>query len=117
MATIRKSRCFSFNRASIELLPFSSLLFLSLKLTLISSASVLYLGIFTAAIAYILQARGLRIVEASTASVISTLEPFVALIIGLLMGGTPRPDWNPRCSDDNSYICDHLGSLKEKNSQ
>ncbi len=67
--------------ASLELSPF-----LSLRLTPLSLASILYLGIFTAAIAYILQAKGLKIIEASTAGVISTIEPFVALLIGLLMG-------------------------------
>ncbi len=66
---------------SLELLPF-----FSLRVTLVSLASIVYLGIFTAVIPYILQAKGLKVIEASTASVISTLEPFVALMIGLLMG-------------------------------
>ncbi len=68
--------------ASLELLPFS----FRGEITLAGLGAVLYLGVFTAALAYVLQAKGLELMDAGSASVMSTLEPLVALIIGLLIG-------------------------------
>ncbi len=67
--------------AALELLPFSEF-----HLSFVSLISVTYLGVFTAALAYILQAKGLERMDAGSASIISTIEPLVALVIGLLIG-------------------------------
>ncbi len=48
-----------------------------------------YMGLATAALAYVLQAEGLRRIEASRAGVISTLEPATAAVLGILILGEP----------------------------
>ncbi|RSN78683.1 EamA family transporter, partial [Candidatus Methanodesulfokora washburnensis] len=47
----------------------------------------IYLGAFTALLPYVLYSKGLKTIEASRASIISTLEPLFATLLGFLILG------------------------------
>lgn len=77
---------FTFIVASLALLPFFPF---NEKLELLSNPEVLFyaigLGLFPTAIAYIVYTYGLNKTEASKASIISTIEPVVATLIGVFI--------------------------------
>lgn len=57
------------------------------RINLCSTAASIYLGVFTALLPYVLYSKGLEKIEASRASIISTLEPFFAALLGFLILG------------------------------
>lgn len=57
------------------------------RINLCSLAASVYLGIFTALLPYVLYSKGLKTIEASRASIISTLEPLFATLLGFLILG------------------------------
>ncbi|GGA87796.1 DMT family transporter [Ornithinibacillus halotolerans] len=77
---------FTFIVATVTLLPFFPY---SEKLSLLFNIEVLFyavgLGLFPTAIAYIVYTYGLKHTEASKASILSTIEPVVATIIGIFV--------------------------------
>ncbi|PNV77251.1 MAG: hypothetical protein C0200_07090 [Thermoproteota archaeon] len=57
------------------------------RMNVCSAVASIYLGIFTALLPYVLYSKGLRTIEASRASIISTLEPLFATLLGFLILG------------------------------
>ena len=70
--------------SALELLPL--LLLDDYRISMDFLASVTYLGVFSSFLAYYLHAEGIKRVEASTAGIISNIEPASAVILGLLLG-------------------------------
>jgi Predicted permease, DMT superfamily len=57
------------------------------RITFCSVIVSIYLGAFTALLPYVLYSKGLKTIEASRASIISTLEPLFATLLGFLILG------------------------------
>lgn len=77
---------YTFLLASIVLLPFSGILksielFASPEVILYSAG----LGLFPTVLAYILYTKGLKYVEAGNAAIVSTIEPVVAILTGVIL--------------------------------
>ncbi|MEM3618783.1 MAG: DMT family transporter [Candidatus Korarchaeum sp.] len=70
--------------AAAELLPL--LMLLRSPISRDTIIPIVYLAVFPSFVAYYLHARGLREVEAGSASIIANVEPIAALMIGVTMG-------------------------------
>lgn len=70
--------------AAVELLPL--LAFSRDSMDFSALLPIIYLGVFPSFLAYYLHAKGLKSVEAGTASIISNVEPILALMLGAIAG-------------------------------
>jgi len=77
---------YTFVFASVVLIPFTGFSIESDRLqSTYVWANIIGLGFFPTALAYLLYTRGLSMIESSRASIIATIEPVVAMLLGVLI--------------------------------